>query len=283
MGYEALEGFLLTDHTGYCEQFASAMAMMARVAGIPSRVSIGFLPGKRVGDLWNVSIRDMHAWPELYFATYGWVRFEPTPPSVTGVPPPWSVQPDDSPVDEPTTDPSASGSSRPSVDSQPSQAPQAPTTGAQTAGSGWARTALWTIGGLVAFLVLAAPATIRVRRRTVRLNGEGAAEEKVESAWDEIRDTVVDHGGSWPRGSPRTIGEELASRLDHQEADSMGRVATLVERARYARAFTDTEAARTLPAVTQEIRRGIAAPSGRGRKVLAVLLPRSLFRRRKVD
>jgi hypothetical protein len=74
----------------------------------------------------------------------------------------------------------------------------------------------------------------------------------------------------------------VASRLEQEEADSMGRVATLVERARYARAFTDTEAARTLPAVTHEIRRGIAAPSSAVRKVLAVLLPRSLFRRRKV-
>ena len=101
----------------------------------------------------------------------------------------------------------------------------------------------------------------------------------MESAWAEIRDTVVDHGGSWPRGSPRTIGEELASRLDHDEADSMGRVATLVERARYARTFADTQAASQLPVVTQEIRRGIAAPSSPLRKALAVLLPRSLFRR----
>ena len=49
--------------------------MMARVVGIPSRVSVGFLPGKQVGEAWRVSIRDMHAWPELYFASYGWVRF----------------------------------------------------------------------------------------------------------------------------------------------------------------------------------------------------------------
>ena len=57
---------------------------MARVVGIPSRVAVGFLPGEQVGDTWEVSIRDMHAWPELYFAGYGWVRFEPTPAQVTG-------------------------------------------------------------------------------------------------------------------------------------------------------------------------------------------------------
>ena len=279
-GYGALENFLLKDRLGYCEQFASSMAMMARAVGIPSRVSVGFLPGKQVGDVWQVSIRDMHAWPELYFASYGWVRFEPTPATVTGQAPPWSVQPEEDPTDEPTADPSASASAQPSANAGPSQLPEAPTTGADPAGAGWGRTVLWLVVGMVVLLILAAPATIRVRRRTVRLNGEGEAEEQVESAWAEIRDTVVDHGGSWPRGSPRAIGEEMATRLDDNEADSMGRVATLVERARYARTFADTEAASQLPVVTHEIRRGIAAPFGPMRRLLAVLLPRSLFRHR---
>jgi transglutaminase-like putative cysteine protease len=92
-GYEALQNFLLQDRRGYCEQFASAMAMMARVIGIPSRVSVGFLPGERDEEGWKVSIRDMHAWPELYFANFGWVRFEPTPASVTGSAPSWSRRP----------------------------------------------------------------------------------------------------------------------------------------------------------------------------------------------
>ena len=99
----------------------------------------------------------------------------------------------------------------------------------------------------------------------------------MERAWAEIRDTVVDHGGSWPRGSPRAIGQEVGDRLEHDEADSMGQMATLVERSRYARTFVDSEAAGQLPAVTQDIRRGIAAPSGPVRKALAVLLPRSVF------
>jgi transglutaminase-like putative cysteine protease len=279
-GYEALENFLLHDHQGYCEQFASSMAMMARVVGIPARVSVGFLPGDQVGDVWKVSINDMHAWPELYFAPYGWVRYEPTPAGVTGQIPAWSVQPDDNTDDDPTADPSVSSSTRPTAKAEPTQLPQAPNTTNQPAGAGRGRTVLWLVGGLVVLLILAAPATIRVRRRTVRLNDDGEAEDRVENAWAEIRDTVVDHGGSWPRGSPRAIGTELATRLDHDEADSMGRVATLVERARYARAFADTEAASQLPAVTQEIRRGIAAPSSPVRKVLAVLLPRSLFPRR---
>ena len=67
--------------------------------------------------------------------------------------------------------------------------------------------------------------------------GSGPAEEQVEAAWAEISDTVVDYGGSWPDGSPRAIGDEIAHRLDEEESESMSRVATLVERSRYARSF----------------------------------------------
>ncbi len=280
-GYEALENFLLRDRRGYCEQFASSMAMMARVAGIPSRVSVGFLPGEREGDSYTVSIRDMHAWPELYFANYGWVRFEPTPASVTGAPPPWSVQPEDDPTEDPTADPSTDESTGPSATAlPPDELPEDSTPGADTTAN-WGRTLLVAAGGLVLLLILAAPATIRVRRRSARLSGEGDAADQVESAWAEIRDTVLDHGGSWPDGSPRTIGREVGSRLEHEEASSMGQVATLVEQSRYARDFHDTPAAARLPVVTQEIRRGIAEPATLPRKILAVVLPRSLFRRRK--
>ena len=65
---------------GYCEQFASAMAVMARVAGIPTRVAVGFLRPDAVGPgTWLYSAHDLHSWPEVFFAGSGWVRFEPTP------------------------------------------------------------------------------------------------------------------------------------------------------------------------------------------------------------
>jgi transglutaminase-like putative cysteine protease len=280
-GYEALQNFLTRDKKGYCEQFASAMAMMARVVGIPSRVSVGFLPGEQNEDGWRVSIRDMHAWPELYFANYGWVRFEPTPASVTGSAPPWTVQntgstgsdPSDNPTSESTdseTSPGAEQSVAPSVQ------PNGP---GQAAGAGWGRTLIWTGVALMLLLILAAPATIRLRRRTNRLSATGPAQEKVEAAWAEIRDTVVDYGGSWPDGSPRAIGQEMASRLDGEESESMSRVATLVERSRYARSFDDGGAVDELPKMTSEIRHGVAAPTDWRHKATAWLFPRSLFRR----
>ena len=280
-GYRALENFLLDDRRGYCEQFAGAMAMMARVIGIPSRVAVGFLPGERRGETWEVSIRDMHAWPELFFAGYGWVRFEPTPASVTGSAPAWTRPPaegsDDDSDDGASAQPSASA---PSTSAGPENLPtQLPTDLGADGGFPWQRTLVGALSALVVLVILAAPATIRVRRRTVRLSGEGPTEEQVESAWAEIRDTVVDHGGSWPDGSPRAIGQAVGGRLDKPEAASMSQVATLVERARYSRGLGRGDGDVDLASMTSDIRRGIAAPKSRGRRLLAVLVPRSLFRR----
>lgn len=76
---DALADFILNGKRGFCEQFASAMAVMLRVAGIPSRVAIGFTPGVQVNDYLSISTQDAHAWVEAYFGGKGWVTFDPTP------------------------------------------------------------------------------------------------------------------------------------------------------------------------------------------------------------
>jgi len=65
---------------GYCEQFSTSMAVMARTLGIPSRVVLGFTPGSLLED-GRVVVRDRnaHAWVELWMPSQGWVRFDPTP------------------------------------------------------------------------------------------------------------------------------------------------------------------------------------------------------------
>ena len=66
--------------TGYCEQFATAMAAMARSVSIPSRVVLGFTPGEELAD-GRIIVRgkNAHAWVELWMNGQGWVRFDPTP------------------------------------------------------------------------------------------------------------------------------------------------------------------------------------------------------------
>jgi transglutaminase-like putative cysteine protease len=75
-----LTRFLKVTKAGYCQQFAFAMAVLARLLDIPSRVAYGYTAGTSTGgETWQVTSHDAHAWPELYFAGYGWLRFEPTP------------------------------------------------------------------------------------------------------------------------------------------------------------------------------------------------------------
>jgi transglutaminase-like putative cysteine protease len=67
---------------GYCENFATSMAVMARTLDIPSRVVLGFTPGTPQNDGTVVVYeRNAHAWVELWMPTQGWVRFDPTPRS----------------------------------------------------------------------------------------------------------------------------------------------------------------------------------------------------------
>ncbi len=79
---DALQSFLFETRRGYCEQFAASFAAMARAAGLPSRVAVGFTPG--VQDVYDPTLFRVrgvhaHAWPEVYLGEYGWVQFEPTP------------------------------------------------------------------------------------------------------------------------------------------------------------------------------------------------------------
>ncbi len=80
-----LKNFLATKK-GYCQQFSFTMAVFARLLGIPSRVAVGFTSGvqDQSTSAWQVTTHDAHAWPELYFGGYGWLRFEPTPTGGAG-------------------------------------------------------------------------------------------------------------------------------------------------------------------------------------------------------
>jgi len=81
MGKDPLSVFLFEEKRGYCEHFATAMVVMARVAGVPSRIVTGFLSGtyNDMGSFYIVRSGDAHAWVEVYTETKGWVPFEATP------------------------------------------------------------------------------------------------------------------------------------------------------------------------------------------------------------
>ncbi len=77
---EATDHFLFSSRSGFCQQFASAMAVMCRADGIPARVVTGYAPGgySIVGNKYIYRDRNAHAWVEVYFDGLGWVLFDPT-------------------------------------------------------------------------------------------------------------------------------------------------------------------------------------------------------------
>ncbi len=93
-GPEPLADFLFNVRAGHCEYFSTAMAVLLRTQGIPSRVVNGFLPGEynEAADAYTIRQSDAHSWVEVFFPETGsWVTFDPTPaagrlePQSTGV------------------------------------------------------------------------------------------------------------------------------------------------------------------------------------------------------
>jgi len=272
--YDAISTFLFKTKTGYCVQYASAMALMARVAGIPSRVAVGFLPGTQSGDHWLVTSHDMHAWPELYFEGQGWVRFEPTPS--VAVPPPWTVVAANQPSAAPSSAaaPSASSSVQPSA--QATQDHQSPSSvGITTSQSSRIRT--WIVlgvVGLILLLLLVAPMVSRRLLRRSRLGPAPDPHESISRAWLEVRDTWLDLGHRWPQGTPRQIADVVGQRLPHDVAETaLSGVVSAVEQSRYSQHLDDVEGLRRqIDAVLS----GLDASRPWYRRLGRILLPASL-------
>jgi len=89
---DPIANFLFERKQGHCEYFASAMAVMLRTQGIPSRVVNGFRSDE-FNDLtgnYVVRAKDAHSWVEAYFPGYGWQTFDPTPAGNSGTPQGWA-------------------------------------------------------------------------------------------------------------------------------------------------------------------------------------------------
>lgn len=269
-----LVSFLTTNKVGYCQQFATAMAVMARTLGIPARVDVGFLHSHPAGtNAYVFKGQDAHAWPELWFQGVGWVRFEPTPGVGAAVP---SYTTDVGLATAPHGGGSTSDTQhadhpgsrvRPSVGPGPQSHTHQPTPSpAHHADTGASLTWAWALGGVVVAVLLAAlPWAVRRRRRAVRLGG-GA-----EAQWAELADTARDLRLPWDDGaSPRIQGHRLAAHVTASGRDSLDRVVLAVERSRYARPGAASDDVREdAEAVIEELVGGVS----RGEARSAALLP----------
>lgn len=239
-GLATIDDFLFTSRTGYCEQYAGAMAIMARELGIPSRMAVGFVPGTLEGDTWQVTARDLHTWPELWLDGLGWIAFEPTPARGVGGGDGTPTNADPG-VDEPAapgTDatPEPAPVDEPSAPEEPDATPATPPELVGALGP-WP----WLLVGLVVVALvaggLAVPRLLRAQRRVQRLTGTGDLRADTLAAWEEVREVVRDLRREWPDGSPRYAAERLVPSLgdDEEAAAALRALAAASERALFDR------------------------------------------------
>ncbi|WP_175412370.1 DUF3488 and transglutaminase-like domain-containing protein [Streptomyces sp. TRM64462] len=293
-GISAISRFL-KDKKGFCVHYSFTMAAMARSLNIPARVAVGFMPGTPQGDgTMSVSIRDAHAWPELYFEGVGWTRFEPTPsrgsiPEYARPETPAGEAP--GPVETAprgSAAPSASASAEDScavqvagADGCAGAAPQ----GAEPpsdAGAAVGPVLLAVAGAATLVLVPLLPMLWRQRVRARRLGSRGRTADDVAertlAVWQEVVDTAWDHGIrpdeslTLRRSAARIV---RLGRLEGAAADAVHRVAGAVEQVLYA---PEPRATAGLADDATRIRDGLRAAQGRGGRVRALLAPRSAVR-----
>jgi transglutaminase-like putative cysteine protease/phosphatidylserine synthase len=141
-----LDGFLFDAKAGYCQQFSGAMALLLRMAGVPTRVVTGFTSGSLDSKTKEYVVRDLdaHSWVEVWYKGIGWVTFDPTPAAA-----PARSQPNDGGT---TSEPGASvgppslGGDLPSDPGRRAAAPDE--------GTSWVPIALIALGGLAALALL---------------------------------------------------------------------------------------------------------------------------------
>ncbi|KAA9131191.1 transglutaminase TgpA family protein [Microbacterium caowuchunii] len=280
-GVDAVERFLV-ERTGYCVHFASAFAVMARSLDIPTRVVIGYLPGADTPELvddqvvYSVTSDLLHSWPEVYFEGIGWVGFEPT--NSLGSPPTFSsgattpggaADQELGLTPEQTEAPSVGPSERPDL-------PGAAESGAVQDDQA-SPTAVPGIVALALVALLGAPGVVRAMWRRRQLTAASGGDER--AAWRVVQDTAIDLGIPVPASeSPRSFGARLVA-AHGAPPDAVDALVTAVEHASYAPAGSAwSGAARdgTLASAVDAVRGALRAGTPLGRRLLAVLVPRSL-------
>ncbi|MGI5952498.1 MAG: transglutaminase-like domain-containing protein, partial [Brooklawnia sp.] len=268
-GYDSLVSFLFTERRGYCVHFAASMALMSRQVGIPARVAVGFTTGAPQADgSFVVTSHNMHAWPELYFAGLGWVRFEPT--ASVGAKPDWTELPE--PAEQSAPSPTPTPTTEPSPVPQPDQETADDTESDEQSGL----TAIdwrWPAGVVGALLLLVGPGLARALLRRHRLAAT-TPETRVDGAWRELRASAIDLGLDWPDLTPRQLAGASWPGLNTAGRQGLRRIALLVERRDYSPGLPgDVSVADDVRLVTEQWR----ASRNRWRQLWTRVVPRSLL------
>ncbi|MGY5882186.1 transglutaminaseTgpA domain-containing protein [Modestobacter lacusdianchii] len=214
---------------GYCEQYAGAMAVLVRAAGVPARVVLGYTPGRERGedDARVVTTDDGHAWVEVWFAGLGWIPFDPTPIAANrAVPLPWA--PRSEAITDAVSDPATPSAEAPvpagptaQLDRDDQQVPLALPTDAEPS------SLLPWLAGAAGVLLLVAVAGVPLLARR-RLRRARLADGRAAALWDELLDTTTDLGIEVAGASTaRQLARQLAERLSGAEPAAVAGLRTL--------------------------------------------------------
>jgi transglutaminase-like putative cysteine protease len=259
--YAALVRMLTGSGEGYAEQRASAFAVLARAAGFPARVAVGYRLDDRRTGVHVVTTRDAHAWAEVHFDGYGWVVFEPTGTTAGA-----SARSDDADAVPPPPPPDTRRPPRadpPEARDQPrDHRPGVP--GAAIA------------AGLVLAVSVTSVLSAKAWRRRRRRNAPGAA-ARVVGAWREVTDRLVERGVAVPASLTAHEVAERATRAMGAVAEPVMRLAPLVTAAVYARDDPDEDVVAEAWSLEQRLR-GLLYPRRRlPLRLVAALDPRPLL------
>ena len=253
VGRDFVSHFLLDTREGYCSYYASAMAVMGRIAGLPTRYVEGYMarPGREV-----LTGENAHAWAEIYFRGVGWIPFDATGgttgsgsasepvqpegsgegrdgedggtirgegddlgPEATPGPAPDAGTPE-GPGDTPTPEPDAGGDGEGEPDEQPDQVPPEQDDRPQNDSRGGG--ALWwlLVSLLLAVLIALAARWVRKRLRAsdpAVLCGEANSYRQAALMLYRANLTLLSHLGQIPAGgeTPEAFAERVAGQLDN--------------------------------------------------------------------
>jgi transglutaminase-like putative cysteine protease len=266
---------------GYCEQYAGAMAVLVRAAGVPARVVLGYTPGQadadgEAGRTRTVTTDDAHAWVEVWFSGLGWVTFDPTPlDGGRAVDLPWAPRADA------TVDPAATPALPGATPTLP-RGPQAEidrddefTPLSLPAADGGSALTSWLTGGglgVLAVVLAAVPWAARRRQRSQRVT-----DGRPGALWDELLATTTDLGIAVPRtATPRTLARQLAELVSAASPAAVPAVRELAlaeERSVYGPPGAGSPP--ELRDALGEVRRGLLQTVSRRRRLAAALWPAS--------
>lgn len=305
-------GDFLERRSGYCSHYASALAVLGRALGVPTRMVLGYSASGVQAEAdftYEVTADQLHAWVEAYIDDVGWVPFDVTPASTddadaddtADTPAAQSGDDTDAPVPEDDAD-AADGDGTTTdddtTDSDGNTGEDGEATSEQqalgTSDTSPATLLAWAVGGIGVVLAVTAlcclPMLVRRRRRRRRLriaSGTGADGERWIAAWQEIVDSAWDNGVRWGKAeTDRDIVRRITDRLESgssagtETIEQVGRIAVQATAAAFG--GTSEHAGDLAPIVesaVEAMRATNAAP--RYRRILGVLCPASLFRARR--